>query len=99
MTTTTKKVLARHVAPDIDRARVRAEDMVEALFVGLREQLAQGHRIEVRGFGTLLVKRTAPKPMARNPKTGEIIFVPARRKTYFRPGQVLKAALSRPRSE
>ncbi|MBT7913168.1 integration host factor subunit beta, partial [Candidatus Bathyarchaeota archaeon] len=38
-----------------------------------------------------------PKPAARNPKTGEIVYVPARRKTQFKPGKVLKAAMEKSR--
>ena len=58
--------------------------------------MIEGNRIEVRGFGVLETKATKPKPAARNPRTGEIIYVPARRKTHFRPGRVLKDALCEP---
>jgi len=48
--------------------------------------------IELRGFGTLETKeRKAHK--ARNPKTGEPLIAPARRRILFRPGQELKAAM------
>ena len=48
--------------------------------------------IELRGFGSLELKeRKAYK--ARNPKTGEPLIAPARRRVLFRPGQELKAAL------
>ena len=53
-------------------------------------------RIEIRDFGVLEVKQTKPKPRARNPHTGEIVFVPARRKTHFKPGKLLKEFLSQP---
>ncbi|MGB0603832.1 MAG: HU family DNA-binding protein, partial [Candidatus Latescibacterota bacterium] len=39
------------------------------------------------------VKDTKPKPAARNPRTGEVVYVPARRKTHFKPGKQLKEAL------
>ena len=69
---------------------------VKTLIEEMSGMLAAGHRIEVRGFGVLEVKVTKPKPAARNPRTGEIVYVPARRKTHFRPGRVLKAALHQP---
>ena len=56
-------------------------------------------RIEIRDFRVLEVKKTAPKPKARNPKTGEIVHVPAYRKTHFRPGKLLKEFLQQPLSE
>ena len=71
--------------------------MVESLFNAMRDSLIEGNRIEVRGFGVFQVKDTRPKPAARNPRTGEIIYVPARRKTHFKPGRLLKEALHRTR--
>ncbi len=56
-------------------------------------------RIEIRDFGVFEVKKTKPKPKARNPKTNEIIYVPARRKTHFKPGKLLKEALKAPLDE
>ena len=73
--------------------RTLAAEMVDSLFQALREQLIDGNRIEVRGFGTLTVKTTKAKPAARNPRTGEIIRVPPRRKTHFKPGRLLRQAL------
>lgn len=67
--------------------------MVDSLFESMRETLIEGNRIEIRGFGVLEVKNTKPKPAARNPRTGEVVYVPARRKTHFKPGKQLKEAL------
>ena len=67
--------------------------MVDSLFNAMRDSLIEGNRIEIRGFGVFQVKDTRPKPAARNPRTGEIIYVPARRKTHFKPGRLLKDAL------
>lgn len=70
-----------------------ASEMVDSLFNAMRDSLIEGNRIEIRGFGVFQVKDTRPKPAARNPRTGEIIYVPARRKTHFKPGRLLKDAL------
>lgn len=53
-------------------------------------------RIEVRDFGVFEVKPTKSKPKARNPKSGEIIYVPSRRKTHFKPSKLLKSFLTQP---
>ena len=91
--TITKKDLAHQVAESTGTKKQTALDMVDSLFTEMREQLIEGNRIEVRGFGVLETKATKPKPAARNPRTGEVIYVPARRKTHFRPGKELKSAL------
>jgi integration host factor subunit beta len=67
--------------------------LVNSLFESLRELLMEADplvRIEIREFGVFEVKKTKPKPKARNIKTGEFIFVPGRRKMHFKPGKMLK---------
>lgn len=93
MATITKKDLALLVSRSTGCKKNLAAKMVDSLFVAMRDSLIQGNRIEIRGFGVFQVKDTRPKPAARNPRTGEIIYVPARRKTHFKPGRLLKEAL------
>ena len=50
-------------------------------------------RIELRKFGIFEVKPTKAKPRARNPRTNEEVFVPARRKIHFKPGKNIKEEL------
>ena len=96
MATITKRDLAHQVAKALGIKQTTALNMADSLFTEMREQLIEGNRIEVRGFGVLETKATKPKPAARNPRTGEIVYVPARRKTHFKPGRVLKSALCEP---
>lgn len=93
MATVTKKDLARIVADTIGCKNNLTLQMVDSLFEAMRDTLIEGNRIEIRGFGVLEVKDTKPKPAARNPRTGEVVYVPARRKTHFKPGKQLKEAL------
>jgi integration host factor subunit beta len=93
LATITKKDLALLVSRSTGCKKNLAAKMVDSLFVAMRDSLIQGNRIEIRGFGVFQVKDTRPKPAARNPRTGEIIYVPARRKTHFKPGRLLKEAL------
>ena len=99
MPTITKKDLALLVSQSTGCKKNLAAKMVDSLFVAMRDSLIQGNRIEIRGFGVFQVKDTRPKPAARNPRTGEIIYVPARRKTHFKPGRLLKEALHQTREE
>ena len=97
MPTITKKELALLVSNHAGCKKNMAAKMVDSLFGAMRDSLIEGNRIEIRGFGVFQVKDTRPKPAARNPRTGEIIYVPARRKTHFKPGRLLKEALHQPR--
>ena len=94
--TTTKKDLAIQVSNDIGCSKKLANDAVNNIFSIMRERLINGNRIEIRGFGVLQVKDTKAKPAARNPRTNEIVYVPARRKTHFKPGKLLKDELHKP---
>ena len=73
--------------------RVTRKLIVDSLFDSLREMIMEADpiiRIEIRDFGVFEVKKTKPKPKARNLKTGEFVFVPGRRKMHFKPGKILK---------
>ncbi len=73
--------------------------VVNNMFKTLREMMTGNDkelRIEIREFGVFEVKTTNEKPRARNPKTNEQVYVPARRKTHFKPGKYLKSVLSTP---
>ena len=70
--------------------------IVDSLFDSLRELIMSADpiiRIEIRDFGVFEVKKTRPKPKARNLKTCEFVFVPGRRKMHFKPGKILKTFL------
>ncbi|HFE64487.1 MAG TPA: integration host factor subunit beta [Caldithrix sp.] len=99
MRTVTKKEVAKRVAKKLGQKIYFTEEFVNATFESLREILSEANpeiRIEIRDFGVFEVKETKPKPKARNPRTGEIIYVPARRKTHFKPGKLLKDILKQP---
>ena len=93
MSTITKKELALLLSDHAGCKKYLAAQLVDSLFTTMRDSLIEGNRIEIRGFGVFQVKDTRPKPAARNLRTGEIIYVPARRKTHFKPGRLLKEAL------
>ncbi|MCH7673338.1 HU family DNA-binding protein [candidate division KSB1 bacterium] len=97
--TITKKDVAKRTAKLVGEKIYLAERIVDGVFTSLRQFMAEADpevRIEIRDFGVFEVKTTKPKPKARNPKTGEIIYVPARRKTHFKAGKLLKDVLKTP---
>ncbi len=91
--TMTKKDIALKISDRLGIKKQLAYEIVNTLFDAMRENLIAGDRIEIRGFGVLGIKPTKPKPAARNPRTGEIVYVPARRKSYFKAGVLIKKAL------
>lgn len=95
--TVTKAKLARMLARDLCFTEVLAHKVVDAFFEIMREAVQRGDRIEVRGFGSWTVKTTNARPNARNPRTGEVVVVPARRKVRFKPGRIIKVALAQPK--
>ena len=97
--TYTKKDVAIRVARTSDGKVSASEKWVDRVFNALREIMTSANpelRIEIRDFGVFEVKRTKAKPKARNPRTGEIIFVPPRRKTHFKPSKLLRSFLQQP---
>ncbi len=102
MKTVTKKDVAKRTAKVLNEKIYTTEKFVDAIFTVLREILCEANpevRIEIRDFGVFEVKKTKPKPKARNPRSGEIIYVPARRKTHFKAGKLLKDVLKVPLKE
>lgn len=96
MATVTKAELSSLIAQDLGIKRVLALKAVDAAFEAMRESILKGNKIEIRRFGVWNVRETNRKPNARNPRTGEIIDVPARRKVRFKPGKEIKKELSQP---
>ena len=50
--------------------------------------------IEIRGFGSFIIKKIKEKHTARNPKTGELIYVPEKNKVRFRASKNLKKIIN-----
>jgi integration host factor subunit beta len=91
--TLTRKDVEKKMEDKLLGKRVTRKLIVDSLFDSLRELIMTANpvvRIEIRDFGVFEVKKTKPKPKARNLKTGEFVFVPGRRKMHFKPGKILK---------
>ena len=66
-----------------------ARDTVNLFFSSIKESLAAGDRVEIRGFGSFSVKEYDGYT-GRNPKTGEKVEVQAKKLPVFRPGRELR---------
>lgn len=69
------------------------EHIVDTIIDTMTEALADGRRIELRGFGSFSVKERSAR-VARNPRTGQSVKVPARRTLNFKAGKNLRDALN-----
>ena len=66
------------------------EIIIEVFCETIQKALVNGTKVEIRGFGTFFSKKIKEKHSARNPKTGEIIYVPEKNKVRFRASKKLK---------
>jgi len=73
----------------------RAEEIVNLIFDSMADTLSDGGRIEIRGFGSFVVK-DYKSYMGRNPKTGEVIKVRPKRLPFFKVGKELRERVNRP---
>ena len=69
------------------------EDAVKEMLEHMASTLAQGERIEIRGFGSFKVKEYGSYA-GRNPRTGEKVAVEPKRLPFFRAGKELKEYLN-----
>jgi len=77
--------------------RVAEDDcaqMIDSLLAAVRDALASGESIQLRGFGTFEVQRRRPR-QGRNPRTGEPVPIPARDVPVFRPSPHLRGCVER----
>jgi len=86
----TKRDLIDEVVKRFPRfSRRDAEVMVNEVFDAMVEALVRGDRIEIRGFGSFVVKQREARD-GRNPKTGAPVAVHAKRVPFFRVGKELR---------
>ena len=89
----TKADLVDEVARNASLSKKDAEAIVQAILDGIAESLKGGGKVELRGFGSFRLRERASR-QGRNPKTGEKVFVPAKKVPYFRPGKDLKELIN-----
>ncbi|MCF8067628.1 MAG: integration host factor subunit beta [Desulfobacterales bacterium] len=81
--------LINAVKNETDLSRRDAEKIVNTFFDSISDALANGERVEIRGFGSFTVKEYKPY-VGRNPKTGDQIEVPPKKLPFFKVGKELK---------
>ncbi len=69
--------------------QLKTKEIVQKTFNAIVETLVEDHRIELRNFGVFEVKRRAARK-ARNPRTGEKVYVPEKFVVTFKPGKEME---------
>ena len=77
--------------PDLTQREV--EGVVCALFDSITAKLAEGGRVELRGFGAFSSRQRDAR-VGRNPRTGAAVDVHAKRVPYFKPGKEMRERLN-----
>ena len=70
------------------------ERIVNTIFGEITQTLAQGNRVELRGFGAFSV-RSRPERTGRNPRTGTTVHVDAKHVPFFKTGKELRERLNK----
>jgi integration host factor subunit beta len=79
-----------------DNPELRAEEVeqvVDIFFEKIAERLAEGGRVELRGFGAFSTRQRESR-QGRNPRTGEKVDVPSKRVPYFKPGKEMRKRIN-----
>ena len=86
----TKKEIVRTISEEIGLTQLQTKDIVQKTFDAIVEALVRERRIELRNFGVFEVKQRAARK-ARNPRTGNKVFVPEKFVVTFKPGKEMEA--------
>lgn len=88
----TKKELVRKISEKFGLTQIQTKEIVQSTLDTMIDSIIQTGRIELRNFGVFEVRKRAPR-LARNPKTGETVHVPAKKVIIFKPGRLLEERL------
>jgi len=85
----TKADLTQRLTDAIGLTQREAKELVEAFFIEVSECLVRGEEVKLSGFGCFGTREKVERP-GRNPLTGEVVMVTARRVVAFRPSRDLR---------
>ena len=85
----TKKEIVKTISEEIGMTQLKTKEIVQKTFDAIVETLVEDKRIELRNFGVFEVKKRAARK-ARNPRTGDKVFVPEKYVVTFKPGKEME---------
>lgn len=87
-----KAALVQHLSDKFNISKAEAERIIEALVAAILDTLKRGDEVAIPDLGKFRVKDRAART-ARNPRTGEMVKVPATRAVKFSAAKSLKDAV------
>ena len=93
MAATTKRDLVKRISAETNTPRPVVRQIVQQMLDDIVDELAQGHRLEFRDFGVFETVRRKPR-VARNPRTGLAVQVPAKMVVHFKQGRIMKTRVA-----
>lgn len=88
-----KNELIHSIAAESSMTKADTTKALDAFIASVTTALKKGDEIRLVGFGTFSVSKRAAS-MARNPRTGETIKVPAKKIARFKVGKTLQDSLN-----
>jgi nucleoid DNA-binding protein len=85
----TKKEIVKAISEEIGMTQLKTKEIVQKTFDAIVATLIEEKRIELRNFGVFEVKKRAARK-ARNPRTGDKVFVPEKYVVTFKPGKEME---------
>lgn len=85
----TKKEIVKTISEEIGLTQLKTKEIVQKTFNAIVDTLVEDGRIELRNFGVFEVKKRAARK-ARNPRTGEKVYVPSKFVVTFKPGKEME---------
>ena len=85
----TKKEIVKTISEEIGLTQLKTKEIVQKTFDAIVETLVEEGRIELRNFGVFEVKKRAARK-ARNPRTGDKVYVPEKFVVTFKPGKEME---------
>lgn len=89
METLTKAEMMNYLMEELAMTRQESRLFVDSFFNQLCHSLKSGYQVKLSGFGNFELKEKSSRP-GRNPKTGDVVTVSARRVVTFKAGQKLR---------
>ena len=90
----TKADIVDIIAEATGLTKVETEAVIDGFLSTIKNSLQEGERVEFRGFGSFSVKKRMPKK-ARNPGTGEVVYLPERYVPTFKASKLLKELVTK----
>ncbi|GGH15404.1 HU family DNA-binding protein [Sphingobacterium alkalisoli] len=90
-----KADLIKHVASESGISQAQAEKAINSFTSGIQQSLTKGETVTLIGFGSFSVSERAARN-GRNPQTGAVLKIPAKKLPKFSAGKALKEAVAGP---